>query len=72
MKSVLLDTVSAITMISRMLIRERPLFCALFTIRTTFGLILIDPPTVQFEHRGQLNAHTLKDTFVFRILVHVS
>ena len=47
-------------------IRERPLFCALFTIRTTFGFILTHPPTVQFEHTGQLNAHTLKDTFVCR------
>ena len=53
-------------------LRERPLFCALFTIRTMFGLILTHPPTIQFEHRGQINAHTLKDTFVFKILVHVS
>ena len=31
-----------------------------------------DPPTVQFKHRGQINVHTLKDTFMFKILVRVS
>ncbi len=31
-------------------VRERPLFCALFTIRTTFRFILTHPPTIQFEN----------------------
>ncbi len=53
-------------------VRERPLFCALFTIQTMFEFILTHPPTIQFEHRGQINVHTLKDTLVFNILVHVS
>ncbi len=43
----------------------------IFTIRTMFGFIVTHPPTVQFEHRGQINVHTLKDTFVFKILEHV-
>ena len=34
--------------------------------------IYSDPPTVQFEHRGQINAHTLKDNFIFKTLVHIS
>ncbi len=41
-------------------------------MRTTFGFILTHPPTIQFEHRGQINAHILKDTFVYKISVHVS
>ncbi len=55
-----------------LLLREHPLFCALFTIQTTFRFILAHPPTIQFEHRGQINVHTLKDAFVFTIQVHVS
>ncbi len=49
---------------------ENPLLFALFTILTTFGFILTRPPTVQFEHRGQMHTlKCLKETFIFKILV---
>ncbi len=40
-------------------IREHPLFCVLFTNRTTFRFILTHPSTVKFKHRGQIIVHTL-------------
>ncbi len=38
-------------------VREGPLIRALFAIRTTFGFGLTHPPTLQFAHRREINAH---------------
>ena len=42
------------------LLREGPLICALFKIRTMFGFNLTHPPTLQFEQRRLINAHAFQ------------